>query len=138
MLGARQASQERRSSAPSSESGWHRLESDRAGSPDLPESEPGSESSGGGSDAAFLAALAVCRDVHVYGVGLLGRPRPDGAIEIVYQHAYDEVLAPCLPHAVNASCGPAWPGDQYVTGQLLREVQWATWQALGLARWVHA
>ena len=55
------------------------------------------------------------------------------AIETVYQHGYDPVLARCDPRAANASCG-----DQaaYVSGQLLREARWAVWHALGLANWI--
>ena len=93
----------------------------------------------GSGDAAFLAALALCNEVHAYGVGLLGRSRRGArgevVMEAVYQHSYDPILGRCEAHASNTSCG-----DQaaYVTNQLLREVQWAVWHTLGIARWVWA
>ena len=86
----------------------------------------------GSGDAASLVALALCRELHVYGVGLFGRRLDDGSFELVYQHAYDPGLASCHPSAVNTSCG-----DQasYVGSQLVREAQWAVWHVLRVARW---
>lgn len=93
----------------------------------------------GSGDAAFLASLALCHEVHAFGVGLLGRPKRSGEdavhMEAVYQHAYDPILGQCDERAANTSCG-----DQaaYVTSQLAREVHWAVWHALGVAKWVWA
>lgn len=88
---------------------------------------------GSSGEAAFLATLALCQEVHVYGVGLLGRPRADGGVEAVYQHAYDPVVGQCGSRAANTSCGDL---TTHVISQLVREVRWAVWHALGLAKWV--
>ena len=99
----------------------------------------------GSGDAAFVAALALCRELHVYGVGLHGRRRHDGVLEAVYQHGYDEGLAQCSPRAseINCSCSSAAHPqlhcreiEAYVVSQFVREMQWAVWHVLGLARWV--
>ena len=87
----------------------------------------------GSGDAAFVAALALCRELDVYGVGLYGRHLGDGTLEAVYQHAYDEGLARCQPIAINSSCGDQ---GSYVTSQLAREAQWAVWHVLGVANWI--
>ena len=87
----------------------------------------------GSGDAAFLAALALCRTVDAYGVGLLAQPGAEGAVEAVYQHGYDPVVGRCDPRAVNTSCGVHAP---YVKSQMVREVQWAVWHAMGLANWI--
>lgn len=86
----------------------------------------------GSGDAAFLTALALCEDVHVYAVGLHGQLREDGSMEFVYQHGYDALLGRCQPHT-NTTC----VDEKYATSQMLREVQWAVWHALGLAQWVY-
>ena len=87
----------------------------------------------GSGDAAFLAALALCRTVDAYGVGLLAQPGAEGAVEAVYQHGYDPVVGRCDPRAANTSCGDR---TAYVTSQMVREVQWAVWHAMGLANWI--
>ena len=91
----------------------------------------------GSGDAAFLAALAVCSEVDVYGVGLFGRRLRDGATEIVYQHGYDAHLGRCQPQATNKSCGaPISYATNFASGHLMREVRWALWHALGVANWI--
>lgn len=88
----------------------------------------------GSGDAAFLAALALCRELDVYGVGLHGRYLTNDTIEAVYQHAYDPGLGKCKPDARNVPCAKVTRAS-LVSAQFEREMHWAVWHALGLANW---
>lgn len=91
----------------------------------------------GSGDSAFVAALTLCRELHVYGVGLFSRVLDRGTIEAVYQHGYDDALARCRPEAIKTKCGGQTSyKPSYVTDLFVREAQYAVWHALGIAKWV--